>query len=363
MKVSSSPPSSSRTSSSTNIIIPATIVVGFGIFIRFLAVILSDGRYILDFLNRHCFPQGPLIVNNPEHIEWRNQTRQAVNIILKELREWEESGQNSFPEFASLTPQQYFPEADKDTYGKSQQRAWGFLWLRLYGVDTKLVQEFPKLVELYDNLPVDIISIGISKLDPGRGDVTHYGEFRGTWRQLLTIEEPVPSKSVRLGLYPYNSKQSSLCDSIWTSPDVFQSDCQPIMESPLIHEYVVGKDILFDDSVWHFIDNDSKEGRRVAIWVDVVRTDLNFIQNQILKVFLFVAKYLNSEVTDVVNIVNNINYTKKVKGIESSTEERLIAASSTLSDDDVDKVLPNDAPKGPIEEYNKSNLVDIDLGF
>jgi len=152
---------------------------------------ISDGRHVLDPLNRFIFPRGrSVVVTGKEHTAWRNKTRQAVDSIRAELQSWEESSSNSFPEFTSLTPIQYFPEADVETYGKDQKRSWGFLWLRLYGVDTKLAAEFPQLMSLYDSLDVEIYSVGISMLQPGRGDVTHFGEFRGTWRQLLTIEEP-----------------------------------------------------------------------------------------------------------------------------------------------------------------------------
>lgn len=321
---------------STVLVVVLSVLIGFA---------LSDGRYLLDFLNRFVFPQGPLLVQDAEHLAWRQTTRAHAARLAEELLEWEAKG-NGFPEFTSLTPQHYFPEADQETYGLAQERAWGFLWLRLYGLDTKLVEEFPRLVELYDSLPVEIISIGISKLDPGRGDVTHFGEFRGTWRQLLTIESPSPINSVRLGLYPYGS--TALCDSIWTPPDVFQTGCQPTMEAPWVHTYETGKDILFDDSVWHFIDNDSTEGRRVAIWIDVVRTDIGLVQKLVLRAFLFAAKYLNPEATEIVDIVNGINYQEQ--------------KPSGSSEQETQKLL-DDAPQGPLESYDKLKTVDNDAGF
>lgn len=310
---------------------------------------ISDGRYILDPLNRFIFPLSQsVVVTGEEHVAWRNITRNAVDLIRAELQAWEQSASNSFPEFTSLTPIQYFPEVDAETHGKDQKRAWGFLWLRLYGIDTKLSSEFPQLMSLYDSLNVEIYSVGISVLQPGRGDVSHLGEFRGTWRQLLTIEEPTHG-AIRLGLYPYASGKgrdfSRLCDSIWTSQEIFQEQCQPNMDPPLVHEYRTGKDILFDDSIWHFIDNDATEGRRVAIWADVVRTDLNLWQRIFLRIFMFLATNLNDEVTDIVKLVDQFDYTKK-EGVDDGR---------TLSLDD--------APKGPIESYDRNNIIDVDVGF
>lgn len=320
-------------------LVPLFFVLAPAILIGWVATL--DGRHVLDFLNRRVFPRGPAIVTDPAHSRWRRRTREAVPEIKSELRSWEVGGGGKcFPEFTSLTPKQYFPEADAADYGKAQRRTWGFLWLRLYGQDTKLASEFPDLVGLYDALPVEVFSLGISSLEPGRGDVTHFGEFRGTWRQLLTIEtgrsDGSADDGVYLGLYPYGPDQ---CDSIWLQPDRFLSECigRGRMNPPRIHRYVEGEDILFDDSVWHFIDNESSN-RRVAIWVDVVRTDLTIWQRIILRLFMFLASHANDEVSDTVRIVNSIDYQEQCRN------GRPGQASVPL----------DSAPKGPIEQYNRS---------
>lgn len=139
-----------------------------------LGFAISDGRYVLHAVNR-LMPVGPLVVNG--HVSWRRRCRAAAPALLREVMAWEASG-NSFPEFTSLTPKHYFPEAAVDSYGRAQKRPWGFLWLRLYGKDSKLATAFPELVGLYDGLPVEVYSLGISLLEPGRGDVTHFGRVR-----------------------------------------------------------------------------------------------------------------------------------------------------------------------------------------
>jgi len=119
------------------------------------------------------------------------------------------------------------------------------------------------------------------------------------------------------------------------------------MKLPLVHEYRAGKDVLFDDTVWHFIDNDSTKGRRVAVWVDVVRTDLNLWQRLVMRVVIFLSRYLNDEVTDTVRLVDALDY-KKAGGRGGELEE-----PPTL----------NNAPRGPIEDYDRTNVIDMDAGF
>mmetsp|Transcript_8089 Transcript_8089/g.14173 ORF Transcript_8089/g.14173 Transcript_8089/m.14173 type:complete len:128 (-) Transcript_8089:71-454(-) len=126
------------------------------------------------------------------------------------------------------------------------------------------------------------------------------------------------------------------------------------MDPPLVHEYHTANDILFDDSIWHFIDNDATEGRRVAIWVDVVRTDLSLWQRVFLRIFMFLATYLNDEVTETVKLVNQLDYKtvgtlKRDQVFDGGDEER--------------PPLLNDAPKGPIESYDRNNVIDVNEGF
>ena len=319
----------------------ATAVAAMAVVATAVGLAVADGRYVLDVVNR-IMPRGPAVIYSPAHSGWRNITRQKVALFLHELTTWEAAG-NQFPEFTSLTPAHYFPEVDLESHGKPQKRTWGFLWLRLYGQQTQLAQSFPHLIKLYDSLPVEVYSLGISKLDPGRGDVTHFGEFRGTWRQLLTLEAPALPEAIHLGLYPYGPGS---CDSIWTRPEEFQEKCRSIMSKPLIHRYETGKDILFDDTVWHFIHNNASS-RRVALWVDVVRTDLNLIQRSVLRIFMILATYLNDEVTDTVRLVNSVQY----------QHEQHLAPKATSTQ------IRDDSPAGPTESYDPTNLIDVDVGF
>ena len=55
-------------------------------------------------------PKGPLLVSDARHIEWRRHTREAAPALLDEFYRWEGKGFKS-PEFTSLTPAHYFPEA------------------------------------------------------------------------------------------------------------------------------------------------------------------------------------------------------------------------------------------------------------
>jgi len=357
------------------------ILVALLSFVIYFAI--QDGRYILDVLNRNVFPKGPSIISN-RAAPWRATTRHHTLDFRKELDKWERgntSNENDqhhcFPEFGSLTPEQYFPEAHgtnwEGHHDGDQKRQWGFLWLRLYGLDTKLAKEFPTIMSVYDSLPVEIYSIGISMLDPGRGDFTHYGEFRGTWRQLLTLEAADPDTGdagAYLGIYPH--ALFGICDSIWTSPQDFQNIClkQNLMRPPLIHRYQTGEDILWDDSVWHFIDNDTLQ-RRVALWIDVIRTDLNLVQRIVLRIFMFLATYANDEVYDTVAKVNSFDYeslcSARAKSSSSGAgvgiEHATTGHDSLRTEGSIVEELLDSAPKGPQEDYERSILAipDEDL--
>ena len=73
------------------------------------------------------------------------------------------------------------------SYGKPQVRSWRTLYARNMGRDTKLAKYFKETLNILDSFPVEITTVGYSWLSPMRGDRTHFGEFRGTWRDLLTI--------------------------------------------------------------------------------------------------------------------------------------------------------------------------------
>lgn len=107
--------------------------------------------------------------------------------------------------------------------------------------------------------------------------------------------------------------------------------------------YVAGQDILFDDSVWHFVDNQAST-KRIAIWADVVRTDLTFLQRVVLRVTMALGTYLNSEVSDTVDIVDSINY-NEMQSLDGQGGDEL-----------------DNSPRGPTEMYDKTNLIP-DIGF
>lgn len=312
------------------------LVIAMTVTVSLVAWVATlDARYLLDTINRFVMPKGPVVVMDPIHVPWRNTTRQSASKFQEELLAWQGRG-NCFPDLTALTDQKYFLEVDPQTMGKAQKRTWGFLWLRFYGHDTRLAKEFPEIMAVYNSLPVNIYSIGISALEPGRGDTTHFGEYRGTWRQLLTIETNADERTL-LGLYPHGDGQ---CDSIWTHPDTFEAECRGSMAAPLVHRYVSGKDILFDDSVWHFVDNKSQK-RRVALWIDVARTDLGWLQGGLNWIIMLLATHANPEVTDTISLVNAINY-----------------AALCDKKDPID-----DAPLGPLEAYDATKLIDVDAGF
>jgi hypothetical protein len=58
---------------------------------------------------------------------------------------------------------------------------------------------------------------------------------------------------IYLGMYPHSLDHE--CDSILMTPELFLSKCQPKMKPPLVYEYKLGEDILWDDTVYFVFFN------------------------------------------------------------------------------------------------------------
>lgn len=190
---------------------------------------------VRDLVNARCSAaqQNQFVVDAV--LPWAAELRAAQPAIHHELLAWEEAEGSYEPAFATLDEQQR---------SLTSNECWRSLWLRAYGLETRVAAAFPTTMRLLDGSRAS--SVMFSILAPGCAIDEHRGENKAVLRYHLGVEIPPPTAG-RLALYVGGG-------------------------SPVEVSWEDGADLLFDDTFVHRVENRAA-ARRVVLFVDVPRHD------------------------------------------------------------------------------------------
>ena len=149
---------------------------------------------------------------------------------------------------------------------------WENIILRAFNKDTDLIKYFPKTYNMIcDECTFAMFSI----LPPGKTLLPHHGPFNGILRYHLGLI--IPKEKEKCFIIVNNKKY------IWEE----------------------GKDILFDDTLIHHVENNTDEFR-VVLFLDIPRKFNNKFIYYLNKILLYYGKF-NTTVDTIVTKVNNLN--------------------------------------------------------
>ena len=189
----------------------------------------------------HELAQKHISINNRAIVEndfkWRRTLRKNTNMIKNEYLAWV-SGTKS-----SVVLHEYSVGDAARTIDNN--KAWKSVILRLFGVDTPFACHFSKTMKLIHRLPVRVLTVMFSILEPGAILTPHRGVYRGVLRYHLCIKAPTKGNS-ELKVIDENGKSH-------------------------VHTWKIGNDILFDDNYIHEATNHTNE-ERIVLFLDIERT-------------------------------------------------------------------------------------------
>lgn len=169
--------------------------------------------------------------------KWRKLLRTNTNVIRNEYLAW-------------ITGTKSSPILHRYNVGKvastvDSTQAWKSVILRLFGVDTPFARHFSNTMKLIHRLPVRVLTVMFSILEPGAMLTPHKGVYRGVLRYHLCIEAPRKGTS-ELRVIDQNGKSR-------------------------VHTWKSGNDILFDDNYTHEARNTTNEDR-IVLFLDIERS-------------------------------------------------------------------------------------------
>ena len=216
-----------------------------------LIVLIKMNAYILAYAVSCIFK---ICASNSEYtktadLEWCKTLRDNYTVIRDEFLEYQ--SKNKLKRFRDIDPNQIGTDIS--------DIPWDVTILRVYNKDTPLITHFPKTLELLSNVPDCSIAM-FSVLHPGKKLPKHYGPYNGVKRYHLGLIVPENIKECHLNV---NDK---------------------------IYNWEEGKDVLFDDTYLHSVENTSNISR-VVLFLDVKRKFDNTFLDSLNDLVLYFAKY------------------------------------------------------------------------
>jgi aspartyl/asparaginyl beta-hydroxylase (cupin superfamily) len=191
-------------------------------------------------------------------MNWCKMLRDNCNNIRYELLSYNDS----IPLFTDIDKLQHSINIDNIP--------WKTLILRLYNKDTKNMKKFPLVQSLINNVPNCTLAM-FSILYPGKHIPTHVGPFKGILRYHLCLFGGNDKCYISVNNKYY----------IWKD----------------------GKDVIFDDTLPHFVYNDSDKVR-IVLFLDIAKPFKNIFFNNFNKLILKTLKF-NTRIDKMVRNVNN----------------------------------------------------------
>jgi|SaaInlV_125m_DNA_1040241.scaffolds.fasta_scaffold05998_3 hypothetical protein len=167
--------------------------------------------------------------------KWRDSIRSHHNIFLKEYE--------AFTSKFTVAPHKSSVGVYASTIDKYDK--WNSIVLRLFGNDTKFANMFPNTMRILNSAGQPFPSIIFSTLSPGAELEPHRGVTKAVLRYHLGLRVPKAFENCHISLWDENGKEFK-------------------------HSWEAGKDVVFDDTFEHGVQNRTKESRTV-LFLDVQR--------------------------------------------------------------------------------------------
>lgn len=193
--------------------------------------------------------------------DWCKELRDSHKEIRDEFLEYQRS--NHIPTFGQISKEQQF-------LADYQEKKWRVAVLYLYGKDTKLCEQFPITYSIVKKIPNCRLCM-FSILEPHKSIPPHKGPNNCILRYHLGIITPQKKE-----------------------------ECYMTIDNNKVN-WEEGKDMLFDDTYEHYVENNTDE-QRVVLFLDIQKK----YENPFLNVFNDILFYLSSFNSTVVEIYNNV---------------------------------------------------------
>ncbi len=229
------------------------------ILIIIIIVFLNINGYLLLGLINLILPSSTEFYSTD--LDWAKKLRNSTGVILKEYKQY--SGKLK-----------RFKEIDEyQTIIDTGSIPWDILMLRVYNKDTNKIIHFPKTFQLIKDIPGCSLAM-FSVLPPGKKLDPHYGVYKGILRYHLGL------------IIPKNKE-----------------DCT-IMVNGKKKYWERGKDLMFDDTFIHSVNNNTDE-TRVILFLDIQKQFNNIFLDTLNSIILYFSQF-NGTVNEIVNNTNKV---------------------------------------------------------
>jgi beta-hydroxylase len=227
------------------------------LWILLFIFVQMDGYTIAQFINiLFSFHENPAYIET--NGKWCQELRRQHNVICKE-----------YIDYIQTHPLQRY--GDLDTIQKLLDTTtipWNVIILRMYNKNTEKIHDFPRTYEFIKRIPGCTLAM-FSILPPGKVLRPHYGVYKGVYRYHLAL------------IVPKN-----------------RDNCFLEVNGQRYH-WEVGKDVLFDDTFNHRVENNTNE-TRVVLFLDI-KKKFNHLFLDALNDFLFYFSEYNVTVIKMVD--------------------------------------------------------------
>jgi aspartyl/asparaginyl beta-hydroxylase (cupin superfamily) len=246
-----------------------TIILAITTILTIYYIVSLDGYKITNFVN----------TINKSYISGIETFSTCDNIFFQKLRDNWTIIRNEYINYNENYKKEVYRSRDiisGHDYIDNGDIPWENIILRCYNKDTVLIKYFPKTYDLIKN---NCTFAMFSILSPGKKILPHHGPYNGVLRYHLGLI--IPKDANNCFIMINNNKYT------WSE----------------------GKDILFDDTYTHHVENNTNE-TRVVLFLDICRPFDNIIIDLMNKLLLYFIRF-NTTVDTIVKNTNNYDNDNK----------------------------------------------------
>ena len=228
-------------------------------------IIFLNGYYVLELFNMLWEVDNTPIFYNTNS-EWCIELRSNYERIRDEFLEYQKS--HKIPIYGEITKEQ-------SEFSDNQPEKWRVAILKMYGKETDLCKFFPITCSILKKIPGCHVSM-FSILEPKKNIPKHKGINNCVLRYHLGLIIPKDKEQCNITI---NNERRS-----WEE----------------------GKDMMFDDTFEHFVENNTNE-QRVVLFLDIQKKYNHMVLDIFNDIFFYLGTF-NMTVNDIYNKVNTYSY-------------------------------------------------------